>query len=97
MLDANGYPTDAALEKIASYDFGKDFRAGIVGLVTLVTELWHWGDTQYKWDGVNLELHTGGWSGNEDIINALMGTMLWHMFWQKSERGGHYYFIIPKK
>lgn len=42
-----------------------------------------------------LELHTGGWSGNEEIIKALQGNKLfWLMWWQKTERGGHYTFEI---
>jgi hypothetical protein len=42
-----------------------------------------------------LELHTGGWSGNEDIIEALQNHKLfWMMWWWKTERGGHYYFEV---
>lgn len=42
-----------------------------------------------------LELHTGGWSGNEDIIKVLQKHKLfWKMWWWKTERGGHYYFKI---
>ena len=41
------------------------------------------------------ELHTGGWSGNEEIIKALQDNKLfWLMWWQKTERGGHYTFEI---
>ena len=43
-----------------------------------------------------LELHTCGNSDNEAIIEILSTTMFWHMFWDKSVRGGHYYFIIDK-
>ena len=43
---------------------------------------------------LSLELHTGGWSGNEDIIEALAASMFWLMYWQKSVRNGHYYFEI---
>ena len=42
-----------------------------------------------------LELHTGGRSGNEDIIAALRGhKFFWLMWWYKTERGGHYYFEV---
>ena len=42
-----------------------------------------------------LKLHTGGWSGNEDIIEALQkNKMFWIMWWWKTERGGHYYFEV---
>lgn len=39
-----------------------------------------------------LELHTGGWLENEEIIEELIQSFFWVLFWQKSERGGHYYF-----
>jgi hypothetical protein len=48
-------------------------------------------------DGRKLELHTGGWSGNEEIISVLQNSMFWVMYWQKSERGGHYYFELPER
>jgi len=42
-----------------------------------------------------VELHTGGFSANEDVIEALQDNMMfWLMWWWKTERGGHYYFKI---
>jgi len=39
------------------------------------------------------ELHTGGWSGNEEIIRAMQDNRVWWgMFWESSRRGGHYEF-----
>jgi len=46
---------------------------------------------------MKLVLHTGGWSGNEDIIIELEQTWFWLMYWSESHRGGHYYFEIPWK
>lgn len=49
-------------------------------------------------DYYELRLHTGGWSGNEDIIKALQKNKYFFIFhWYKSERGGHYYFEITKE
>lgn len=65
-------------------------------------EEWHWSN-YFVLKGKNvlrLELHTGGWSGNEDIIEELHSTnkhMFWLFHWQKSKRGGHYYFKINRK
>lgn len=62
---------------------------------------WHWPRWGFKKHGkriIRLELHTGGWSGNEEIIAALRKSwrgMFWFIFWRKSIRGGHYYFRIP--
>jgi hypothetical protein len=44
-----------------------------------------------------MELHTGGWSGNEDIIETLKQTWFWRFNWEGSRRGGHYYFEIPNR
>lgn len=46
---------------------------------------------------MKVEYHTMGWSGNEDIIESLgkSKSLFWFMYWQKSVRGGHYYFEIP--
>lgn len=49
--------------------------------------------TKYR----KLYLSTGGWSGNESIIASLRGNFIfWTMCWEKSVRGGHYWFIIPE-
>lgn len=44
-----------------------------------------------------LELTTGGWSENEEIINILANTMFWFLWWQESKRGGYYKFIYSEK
>ena len=42
-----------------------------------------------------LELHTGGDSHNESLIDALQeNTVFWTMFWHQTVRGGHYSFKI---
>ena len=61
---------------------------------------WCW-DNYIKITGkwvIYLELHTGGHSSLEFIINALQrNRFFWFMFWQKSLRGGHYYFKIDTR
>ena len=89
----NEYPTEKELKYI------KRFKPGIKNsfkpLIDHIQDIWHWPD-YVKWDGDILELHTGGWSGNEDIIQALENTMFWLLFWKATTRGGHYYFEIPE-
>jgi len=64
----------------------------------LVEENTNWSDWAISIKGkriLHFEYHTGGWSGNEDVIGALKNNLLfWPMFWQKSTRGGHYFFRI---
>ena len=44
-----------------------------------------------------VEFHTWGWSGNEDIINALRDNPIFFaLYWLKTHRGGHYYFRVHK-
>lgn len=43
-------------------------------------------------EATEIELHTGGWSENEEIVDAICDTKFWLFYWQKSERGGHYLF-----
>ncbi|MFA5247922.1 MAG: hypothetical protein WCX79_00615 [Candidatus Paceibacterota bacterium] len=70
-------------------------------LICMIKSMWAYADIGYfKYDKNTreLELHTGGWSGNEEIISALeKNKVFWILYWQKTERGGHYYFNIPKR
>lgn len=95
MLDKDGYPDEASLKAIKEWDF---LRQGISGLLELITENTNWADRQIHITGkkaIRFEYHTGGWSGNEDVIDALCQNFLfWSMFWLRSTRGGHYYFKI---
>jgi len=85
------YPTLEELDTIEEWDF-KDFD----GLANYIGDLWHHKDWGYSYEGKStkrLQLHTGGWSGNESIIDALQKNgMFWGLTWQKSVRGGHFWF-----
>ena len=89
------YPCECVLEKIKKWDILKD---GVDGLLDLVREEWKYSETAFKLTGKKvrkLELITYGWSGNEDIVNALHeNLMFWPLYWVKSVRGGHHYFVI---
>ena len=102
MPDQDGYPLEEELEKIKAWDIKKD---GVEELLDLIEGCWHWPDCCFvKKTGfthffrkpcIKLELHTGGWSGNEEIMGILQSSDFWILYWVKSERGGHYYFEIP--
>lgn len=89
ILDEDGYPTDAALEIIEKWDI---IEKGKEGLIKFIESIWNFGDWGFKRDGDKLELHTGGWSGNESIIQSLKKNFFWTFFWESSRRGGRYYF-----
>lgn len=104
LFDDEGYPTSESLDYIKNwsvmiglYDdmlkngqfFGKEKYDM---LISYLEELW-WGDLIYYEDGL-LELHTGGWSGNEEIISELKHTDMWMHKFRCNESGGHYFFKI---
>lgn len=98
------YPTEENLKYIREFDVLKN---PVLELIEYLEEIWHWPDWGFKllkngqkdimgkptW---RLELHTGGWSGNEDIIETLQQNDFWGFCWEKSIRGGHYWIEIPK-
>jgi len=98
-LDINGYPTDEFLDFIRNYT---PDTMPIMDFVGILCEGWYFDKWGYKlhrkYAGKRkLELHTGGWSGNEDTIAAVLSNIyltnfkMQHVKWVV---GGHYYFEI---
>lgn len=88
------YPEEDDLKLIREWDGAQGWHA----LMAFIKGIWNyaeWGwSEQHNEDG-KLEYHisTAGWSGNEDIIAAMMENKLfWMMAWYQSRRGGHYIF-----
>jgi len=47
---------------------------------------------------IRFELHTFGYSMNEEFVSlCLKDSIFWGLFWQRSSRGGHYWFKINMK
>ena len=102
-MDNEGYPTKQELKAIKNWD-----KNDFLGLIEYVRQRWNWAVTacQTRWEKasktgadkravLHWELHTGGWSGNESLINALLENKMFCMMWYYSwERGGHYVFKI---
>ena len=88
------YPTEEELKIIIEYEVTKkNFHE----FMEIVKELWNWNDTYFIRKGDTYELHTGGWSGNEEIIGALMrNSTFWLMYWKQSRVGGHYIFSLSR-
>ena len=97
MLDKDGYPTEAILKTIETWSFTEK---SIEDFLNLIKCLWSYPD-RYVLSGkriLRLYLSTGGWSGNENVIEAMQrNAIFWMMCWQKSVRGGHFWFRIDKK
>jgi hypothetical protein len=86
----NGYPTEEELEHLTKLSASVPINA--LEIIEYIKQIWHMPEYGVVAKGNTLELHTGGWSGNEEIIGTLQRTLFWFLYWQKSERGGHYYF-----
>jgi len=93
-LDGYGYPTEETLNEIKNHSIIK--KEEIENLLSLIQDNWTWDDMFILNEQKGcLELHTGGWSGNESIICALKENLhFWMVFWYKSKRGGHYWFNL---
>ncbi|HES60140.1 MAG TPA: hypothetical protein ENO18_06900 [Caldithrix sp.] len=98
--DNEGYPTEEFLTYIRDSEFKT--TEDIMNLVEMIGDAWYFGDWGFKlhrkYKGKRkLELHTGGWNGNEDIIEAITSNIyLTHlrMSYARWEAGGHHYFEI---
>ena len=93
----NDYPTKKELKSIREWKFDGN---NIENFLQNLEDVWNSNYGQFILSGkriIKLSLHTRGWSGNEDIINALKESFFWIPYWQKSCRGGHYYFKIERE
>ena len=101
-VDEDGYPTEIALDIIKNWTFRMSSKA----LFEFIHSIWWMPDWGWKEceviDEVTNErsyayyISTGGWSGNESIIQVMQENkwMLWSLTWQQSRRGGHYIFQL---
>jgi hypothetical protein len=87
------YPTEEELEqirqwKIQTVDDGEK-------LLEFVKSIWWMPSFGWLQREGRYHLSTGGWSGNEEIIAALKeNAIFWLMYWESSNRGGHYCFEL---
>jgi len=91
-MDRDGYPEDDELQRIREWDWKDPY-----GLADYIATLWYYPDFWHR-EGHKIEAHTGGWSGNESIIEALQQNEMWWLWcWWSSRRGGHYEFKLPEE
>lgn len=84
------YPTEEELEKIRNWDVNDN---NVSEFMAFVKSIWWMPDWGWREENGRYSISTGGWSGNEDIIGAMMSNRIfWLMFWEQSRRGGHYIF-----
>lgn len=94
MLGANGYPHEQEIQRIINWDLKA--RQDFVDLLAYIHERWRYADSGYWTETVDrngvvfFAISTAGWSGNEDLIEALRETLLWWICFESHFRGGHY-------
>lgn len=109
----NLYPTPKEIRTVRQYkpifsqeEDNNKTKANVMPFIIFLRSIWwcpEWGfitkisKNSFGKKCLKLELHTGGWSGNEEIICALQKSQFWFFWWESSRRGGHYYFEIPLK
>lgn len=84
---------DVPIMKFGQY-FGNKYKTQ--ELLDFLKELWWYSDMGIEIENNKIELHTLGWSGNEDIVRELKNSSLWLMHWRKTHTGGHYYFNLER-
>ena len=86
------YPTDEQLDKIKTWAH-EDFA----GLMDYVKSLWWAPDWGWEEKKGKYNISTGGWSGNEDIMDILEeNEWFFTLCWEQSRRGGHYIFDLGR-
>lgn len=93
-MTEDGYPTEEELDTITNWDYKEGFHE----LMAYIETLWVYADAGY-WTRTGEEYHisTAGWSGNEEIIQAMQeNTIFWAFCWAQSRRGGHYIFDLTR-
>lgn len=92
-LDADGYPTEESLKQVAEYPIRA--HEDCATLLAAVRGVWTF--DMWSHDGDAVTISTGGWSGNESLVEALQQNIIfWMLCWQLSRRGGHFAFILPR-
>ena len=96
VFDGDGYPTDAFLQSIRDWPYKSGFNALLEHAMQGHIYDKYWSCEPDENGGKVWRISTGGWSGNESIIDALEeNSMFWLICWYQSRRGGHYIFTCP--
>lgn len=100
MPDSYGYPTDEEKERLRTFTGTvREYMAYLKSIGNYWPDHdswgWHEKDVIYKGGERVYEISTGGWSGNEELIDIISEDMVYILYWEKHTRGGHYEFRIP--
>lgn len=91
------YPTDVELKTVETWEFKEPGSfTSFMQYVRSIGHYWPNGILGWTQAGRTYSIATGGWSGNEDIIEAMQrNDTFWTVCWLQSRRGGHFMFELP--
>ena len=92
VFDEDGYPSEGTLAVIRDWPSGDPFA-----FFTYCAAAWNEHDfVEVSEDKMQWRFITGGWSGNESVIEAMSANKpYWLTAWQSSEHGGLHVFKLP--
>ena len=97
IIDSDGYPTEQSVAALEAWRPTSFDDAGLfVGWD--LPEIWErtgYGTARVAIDKdgqAHIFYSTGGWSGNEELMGAVMGNFLCSYHWNAHFSGGHYIF-----
>jgi len=99
--DEDGYPTPESLQRLRQALKDDDIKKAKKAFYAALRENRYpdlCGPERVEVRGEVIDVwgyHTGGWSGNEEIIAVLQESELFWWLLQRYDRGGHYYFQMP--
>lgn len=97
-MDKDGYPEEHELLTIEKWDIQNKHIDDLFGYISLKWSTYGHIVRKNRKKEFEIRLSTGGWSGNESIIEALQrNNLVWGLYWYRSQRGGHYWFLIPNQ
>ena len=96
------YPDSADLHKIEHWKPMKPWSGARpwLPILGLMEDAWNMDMGSVRWNDAKTEATfvTGGWSGNEDIIEAMHGNFSARsILWQSSHRGGKFIYGVGEK
>jgi hypothetical protein len=99
-VDENDYPDDERLKEISQADAVGVGGRWLVKVFPGLVESLSYGTvtvTELE-DETSIRVATGGWSGIEDLIAAVLGNALLRlMYYAAWNRGGVHFFVVPHK
>ena len=91
------YPTEDEVLHVKNWVFTKENSyEKFMQFVKSIGQYWPHESFGWKQRGRTYWVSTGGWSGNEEIIDAMQENfMFWAVCWEQSNKGGHFIFKLP--